>query len=100
MDSRLSRTRSGSLVGARKAQTKQVMKTIVITGASAGIGRALVLEFARRGYRLGLLGRRVDALASLQQETLACGATAAITGQLDVDAAEWSRPSCNVFFKA
>ena len=75
------------------------MKTIVITGASAGIGRALALEFARRGYRLGLLGRRVDALASLQQETLACGATAAITGQLDVDAAESVAPQLQRVFQ-
>lgn len=61
------------------------MKTIVITGASAGIGRALALEFAKRGYRLGLLGRRLDALQYLQQEISATSAVVAVLGQLDVD---------------
>jgi short-subunit dehydrogenase len=32
-------------------------QTVVITGASAGIGRATVREFARRGARIGLLAR-------------------------------------------
>jgi short-subunit dehydrogenase len=75
------------------------MKTIVITGASAGIGRALALEFAKRGYRLGLLGRRVDALASLQQEALASGAAAAMTGQLDVDAIDAVASQLGRFFQ-
>ena len=87
-------------MGTRKAQTKQVMKTVVITGASAGIGRALALEFAKRGYRLGLLGRRADALASLQHEALAGGAAAVMTGQLDVDAAESVGPQLQIFFEA
>ena len=33
--------------------TKEV---VVITGASAGVGRAAVRRFARQGARLGLLG--------------------------------------------
>lgn len=76
------------------------MKTIVITGASAGIGRALALEFAKRGCRLGLLGRRSDALTALQQEALACGAAAVTTGQLDVDAAESVGPQLQLFLQA
>ena len=32
-------------------------KTIVITGASAGIGRALAEECFQRGYHLGLTGQ-------------------------------------------
>ena len=43
-------------------------RTVVITGASAGIGRALALEFARRGWRLGLASRRLPALESLRGE--------------------------------
>ena len=46
-------------------------RTVVITGASAGIGRALALEFARRGWRLGLASRRLATLESLRDEIVA-----------------------------
>ena len=42
--------------------------TLIITGASAGIGKALAWEFAKRGCRLGLTGRRLEALETLQVE--------------------------------
>lgn len=42
--------------------------TIVITGASSGIGRELALEMARRGHRLGLTARRVPLLEALREE--------------------------------
>jgi short-subunit dehydrogenase len=42
-------------------------KSVIITGASAGIGRALALEFAARGYHLGLTGRRREALESVRE---------------------------------
>jgi short-subunit dehydrogenase len=45
-----------------------VSKTVVITGASSGIGKALALEFAQRGYNLGLAARRLDKLEALQAE--------------------------------
>jgi NADP-dependent 3-hydroxy acid dehydrogenase YdfG len=36
--------------------------TIVITGAGSGVGRAVAHLFARDGWRMALIGRRVDAL--------------------------------------
>lgn len=44
------------------------IKTVIITGASSGIGRDLALEFARRGYSLGLTARRYELLKELQME--------------------------------
>jgi short-subunit dehydrogenase len=44
------------------------LKKVVITGASSGIGRALALEFAKKGYHLGLTARRYELLKSLQTE--------------------------------
>lgn len=43
--------------------------TAVIVGASSGIGRALALELADRGYALGIAARRTELLAELAAET-------------------------------
>jgi len=45
----------------------------IITGASSGIGRELARELARRGYALGLTGRRIDVLDELKREIEAAG---------------------------
>jgi NADP-dependent 3-hydroxy acid dehydrogenase YdfG len=37
-------------------------EVIVVTGASAGIGRAIVRRFAREGAHIGLLARGEDGL--------------------------------------
>ena len=42
--------------------------SILITGASSGIGRAMAFEFARRGYALGLCSRRFNLLESIKNE--------------------------------
>ncbi|MFO7931489.1 MAG: SDR family oxidoreductase [Desulfosalsimonas sp.] len=43
-------------------------KSILITGASSGIGMELAKEMAHRGYALALTARRMDALESLRNE--------------------------------
>ncbi len=47
-------------------------KLVVITGASAGFGKALALEFNKAGYPLLLLARRVELLASLHLDNTLC----------------------------
>lgn len=44
------------------------MKTMLITGASTGVGRAAALRFASQGYTVCALARSEDKLRSLQQE--------------------------------
>ncbi len=41
------------------------MKTILITGASSGIGRATAELFLENGWRVGLIARRADRLAEI-----------------------------------
>ncbi|MBP7149006.1 MAG: SDR family oxidoreductase [Acidobacteria bacterium] len=43
-------------------------EVVVITGASAGVGRATAREFGRRGARVGLLARGVDGLEGARRE--------------------------------
>lgn len=43
-------------------------KNAVITGASSGIGRALALEAARRGYHVAVCARNMEPLKALQKE--------------------------------
>jgi NAD(P)-dependent dehydrogenase (short-subunit alcohol dehydrogenase family) len=50
-----------------------VEKTVVITGASAGIGRAAARAFAAHGYRVGLIARDTDRLAATCREVDAGG---------------------------
>ncbi len=45
-----------------------VGKSVVITGASSGIGKHLALEFAKAGYSLGLTARRYELLKEVQKE--------------------------------
>ena len=63
---------------------------VVITGASAGVGRATVRAFARQGTDIGLLARGVDGLEAARREVEAAGgrAIAIPTDVADADRVE------------
>ena len=52
--------------------------TVVITGASAGVGRAVALRFAQAGAKLALLARDAAALEDVKREAENLGATAMV----------------------
>jgi 3-hydroxy acid dehydrogenase / malonic semialdehyde reductase len=45
-------------------------KTIMITGATSGFGKAIALRFARNGYNIVITGRRKDRLDTLEKELI------------------------------
>ncbi len=53
-------------------------KTVVITGASAGLGRAMVREFAKHGANIGLIARGKDGLRAAKDEVENYGGKACI----------------------
>src|ERR1041384_2370339 len=59
-------------------------EVVVITGASAGVGRATVREFAKRGASIALIARGTDGLEGARREVEAAGGEALV---LPVDVA-------------
>jgi NAD(P)-dependent dehydrogenase (short-subunit alcohol dehydrogenase family) len=53
-------------------------EVVVITGASAGVGRAAAREFARHGTRIGLLARGTDGLEAARREVEDLGSKALV----------------------
>ncbi len=49
---------------------KKSGQVVVITGASAGVGRATALLFAKSGAKIGLIARDIDRLENLKQEII------------------------------
>jgi len=65
--------------------------TVFITGAAAGIGRAVALRFAAQGYHIGAYDIDEVGVSRLASEITAAGGRAT-SGVLDVtDAAQWSQ---------
>ncbi|MDQ1899437.1 SDR family oxidoreductase [Paracoccus sp. WLY502] len=72
-------------------------RSIIITGAGSGIGRATAQRFLTAGWRVALLGRRADALIATAGGApaliLPCNVTDedAVDGAFDRAHAEWGR---------
>lgn len=63
---------------------------VVVTGASAGLGRAIAHQYARRGAKLGLIARNPEALAAAKAECEQLGGSAVFvpTDVANADAVE------------
>ncbi|KQV43229.1 SDR family oxidoreductase [Massilia sp. Root335] len=64
-------------------------EVVVITGASAGIGRAAVQQFARRGARIALVARDPDRLEAARAEAERLGSPQAIA--ISADTADYAQ---------
>ena len=53
-------------------------EVVVITGASAGVGRATAIEFARHGARIGLVARGIDGLEGARRDVERAGGQAIV----------------------
>lgn len=71
-------------------------RTVLVTGASSGIGRATVHLLAQRGDRLVLAARSPEALEQTRQECLARGAADVLVAPTDVG----ERPAVEALFAA
>src|SRR6185503_13968167 len=60
------------------SQERSQTMVVVVTGASAGVGRATVRAFAQAGADLGLIARGVDGLEAARREVEALGRRAVV----------------------
>jgi NADP-dependent 3-hydroxy acid dehydrogenase YdfG len=61
-------------------------KTVIVTGASAGVGRAIALRFAAEGAHVGLIARDSSALADVKYEIEELGGKAVVAAADVADA--------------
>lgn len=59
-------------------------KTIMITGATSGFGRAIAVRFAKYGFDIIITGRRTDRLGGLEKELLMYGKIRVLALNFDV----------------
>lgn len=64
--------------------SKHVRSVVVITGGTAGVGRATARRFAEAGASVAVLARGRDGLDATQRELVELGARAALAIQCDV----------------
>jgi len=57
---------------------RQKSEVVVVTGASAGLGRAIVRAFARQGARIGLVSRNQERLEEAKKEVESLGGHALV----------------------
>jgi len=70
----MQRSSKSELRRAHSGKRRTRREIVVITGASAGVGRATVRAFARRGAYSGLVARGRDGLEGARQDVEALGA--------------------------
>src|SRR4051794_5809390 len=81
-------TRVHRTKGSDRMATNGNVSVVVITGASAGIGRATARAFARRGARIGLLARGLEGLEGARQDIERLGGRALVVPTDVADAAQ------------
>ncbi len=60
-------------------------RTVIVTGATGGIGRVLAKRMASYGMTVVPTGRRADALSALAEELLAAGAEKVLPAAGDIN---------------